>query len=105
MKEKTSSGSSGLHFGHLKTCTYSSFLSEFESSISHVPYVTGYSPQEWQMGINVMIKKKAMVDLVHKLCTIVLTEADFNFNNKFLGKTTLRHAEINNLLPREQYGS
>lgn len=105
MKERTSSGKSGLHFGHLKTCTYSSFLSEFESSIAHIPFITGYSPHDWQTGINVMIQKKAMVDLVHKLRTIVLTEADFNFNNKLLGKRTLRHAEVNNLLPKEQYGS
>jgi hypothetical protein len=45
------------------------------------------------------------VDLVTKVRTITLTEADFNFNNKLLGKTTLQHTEDNNLLAKEQYGS
>lgn len=34
----------------------------------------------------VMINTNAMVDLVTKLCTIVFTEADFNFNNKLFGQ-------------------
>ena len=46
-----------------------------------------------------------MVDLVTKLRTIVLTEADFNFNNKLLGKVTMDHAESHNLLAQEQYSS
>ena len=32
-------------------------------------------------------------------------EADFNFNNNTLGKESLLHAEANNLLAKEQYGS
>jgi hypothetical protein len=49
--------------------------------------------------------KKAKVDLVNKLRTTTLTEADFNFNNKFLGKHTIAHAEKHELLAKEQYGS
>ena len=106
MKEATSAGSiTGLHFGHLKACATDSFLSEFESSISHVPYATGYTPKSWQFGINVMLKKKAQVDLVTGLRTTVLTEADFNFNNKILGRQSLAHAEKNGLIAKEQYGS
>jgi hypothetical protein len=52
-----------------------------------------------------MIKKKEQLNLVSKLRTITLTEADFNFNNKVLGKQTLHHAKINNLIAKEQYGS
>ena len=105
MKEFTSAGKSGLHFGHLKVCALHTFLSNFESSLSHISFTTGYSPQVWRVGIMVMIHKKAMVDLVTKLHTIVLTEADFNFNNKLLGKLTMQHGEKNNLLAQEQYGS
>ena len=36
---------------------------------------------------------------------MVLTEAEWNFNNKVLGRMTLNHAEKHNLLPKEQYGS
>ena len=52
-----------------------------------------------------MIHKKAGVNLVTKLRTIALLEADFNFNNKILGRTTLKHAEDNELIAKEQYGS
>ena len=59
----------------------------------------------WQYGITVVIQKKIADDLITNLRTIVLTEADFNFNNKILGRTTLQHAERNNLIAKEQYGS
>ena len=52
-----------------------------------------------------MIHKKFHEDLVTKLRTIVLTEADFNFNNKVLESSTIYHAERHPLLPEEQYGS
>jgi hypothetical protein len=105
MKEQTSAGISGLHFGHLKSCASDNFLSEYESCVSHIPFATGYSPLLWQYGVNVMIRKKAQVDLVTGLRTVVLTEADFNFNNKVLGKMTLNHAEMTGALAKEQYGS
>ena len=52
-----------------------------------------------------MLEKKRKGNHVSKLRTICLLEADFNFNNKKLGRDILRCAEHNNLLPREQYGS
>ena len=59
MKEKTTSASkTGLHFGHLKACAQNSLLTEFESSIAHIPYVSGYTPQQWKEGTIVMIKKR-----------------------------------------------
>lgn len=105
MKEQTSSGISGLHFGHLKACAMNSFLANFEASYSNIPYVTGFSPLDWQKGVQIMIQKKNKDDLVTSLQTLVLLEADFNFNNKLLGKTTMQHAEKHNLIAKEQYGS
>jgi hypothetical protein len=105
MNEYTSSGISGIHFGHMKSCAFNDFISNFESSISHIPFATGYSPDDWKKGIDVMIQKKERINLVTKLRTITLTEADFNFNNKILGKETLQHAELNNMIAKEQYGS
>jgi hypothetical protein len=58
MKEYTSAGISGLHFGLMKACAMNEFTSQFESSLSHLPYLTGYSPNEWNFGVNIMIKKK-----------------------------------------------
>jgi hypothetical protein len=106
IKEQTSAASiSGVTFGHMKACAQDDFLAEFEAAMANLPYATGFSPDQWQKGITLMIRKKANVDLVNKLRTIVLTEPNFNYCNKVLGKTTLEHAEKNNLLPKEQYGS
>jgi hypothetical protein len=58
MKEKTSAGISGIHFGHMKSCAQDEFLSNFEASLAQVPYVTGQSPSSWQVGVNVMIQKR-----------------------------------------------
>ena len=106
MKEETSAASfTGIHFGHLKAASLDPTLADFEAAISHIPYATGYNPSQWKKSICCMIKKKADVDLVTKLRTIVLTEADFNFNNKKLGREGIQHAEKNNLIAKEQYGS
>ena len=75
------------------------------AAMANLPYATGFSPEQWQKGITLMIRKKANVDLVTKLCTIALKEADYNYCNKVLGKTSLEHPEGNNLLPKEKYGS
>ena len=91
--------------GHMKACAQDTFLAEFEATMANLPYTTGFSPEQWQKGITLMIWKKANVDLVTKLRIIVLKEADFNYCNKLFGKSTLEHAEKNNLLPKEQYGS
>jgi hypothetical protein len=105
MREQTSVGISGIHFGHLKSCARDKFLTEYKSCISHIPFATGYSSSSWQYGVNVMIRKKAQVDFVTGLRTVVLTETDFNFNNKILGQMTLQHAELTGALAKEQYRS
>ena len=105
MKERTSSGISGIHFGHMKACATSPWLSTLEATLAHIPYSTGLSPEKWKKSINVMLEKKRKGNHVSKLRTICLLEADFNFNNKKIGRDILRCAEHNNLLPREQYGS
>lgn len=106
MKESTSAASkTGLHFGHLKASASNTILSEFESSISHVPFWTGYVPEQWKEGIIIMIKKKIGLNTVQSLRSVVLTEADFNFNNKILGRRAIQHAEDINDIAQEQYGS
>ncbi len=103
--EQTSAGISGTHFGHMKACADHPRLAEMEASFAHIPYMSGFSPTLWQYGVIVMIRKKANSDLLTHLRSVVLTEAEWNFNNKVLGKTTLEHAEKYKLLPKEQYGS
>ena len=105
MNESTSAGISGLHFGHLKTCAEDNLLSHFESSVSNIPYSTGYSPKSWQESIIVMIKKRSQSHKIEDQRSIVLMEADFNYNNKLLGKRTMLQAELQNSIAKEQYGS
>ena len=38
MKERTSSGVSGVHFGQMKACAQSPFISDFEATMAHIPY-------------------------------------------------------------------
>ena len=86
MRETISAASiSGIHFGHLKASSLNLSLSEFEAAIANVTYSTGYQPIQWKESIICIIKKRANADLVTKLRMIILTEADFNFNNKKLG--------------------
>ena len=58
MSEYTTSGLSGIHFGHHKACATSTFLSNFESSMCEIPYRTGYSPRRYKQSVNAMLLKK-----------------------------------------------
>ena len=52
-----------------------------------------------------MIKKREGLNNIKKLHSIVLTESDFDFNNKILGRRAIQHAEDIQGLAPEQYGS
>ena len=106
MNDTTSSASlTGLHFGHLKASSTDEFLVNFESSLSQISFSSGSVPDSWTNSVICMIKKKSQVEHISGLRSILLTEADFNFNNKLLGKTSMEIAEEKNLIAPEQYGS
>ena len=85
-KEYTSSGPSGLNFGHFKAGARHPEIAEFEAIMTSIPYETGLSPARWQRGTNVMLEKKKGNFNVDKLRAILLYEADFNQNNKYIGR-------------------
>ena len=66
IKEKTSTGISGIHFGYMKAYLNNRDLENFEATISHILYCTGYSPKEWKNIINTMIEKKEK-----KICLVI----------------------------------
>ena len=105
MDEFTSSGPSGLHFGHFIANSYSPLLGAVDAALARIPTETGYLPLRWQQGLNVMLEKKPGVTKVSKLRTILLYEADYNHNNKLMGRAMMGYAEANQLLAPEQYGS
>jgi hypothetical protein len=62
-------------------------------AMAHIPYASEYSPERWQKGINVMLEKKKGNFRVDKLRAILLYEANFNRNNKKLGRDVMYTAE------------
>ena len=88
-----SASKTDLHFGHIKACASNTLLTAFESSIAHIPYVSGYTSQQWKEGAILMIKKRAGLNNIKSLRSIVLTESDYNFNNKISGRWAIQHAE------------
>jgi hypothetical protein len=103
MKEKTSSRT--LHFGHFKTGVQNEDLLSLHYNMAELPFRTGYSPTRWQHATQLMILKKLGLIDVEKLRTLVLYEADFNHNNKFLGKSMMEHMQKHNFLAKEQYSA
>ena len=101
MKEKTSSRR--LHFGHFKACSKHEHVTAINYVMAEVPFQSGYSPSRWKNATDVMILKKAGLYDVDKLRTIVLYEADFNHNNKWLGKSMMETACKYNKVATEQY--
>ena len=61
--------------------------------LAEIPFRTGYSPVSWQEATQLMILKKLGLIDVERLRTLVLYEADFNHNNKFLGKSMMEHMQ------------
>ena len=80
-------------------------IATVHTSFANILYLTGYSPLRWQYGINAIIPKEEGNFRVDRLRTFLLYEADFNFNNKILGRRMMQNAESEDLLALEQYGS
>jgi endonuclease/exonuclease/phosphatase family metal-dependent hydrolase len=104
-KEQTASGPSGIHFGHFIAACRHSKLKTLECAMANFPMKTGYSPVRWQRGVEVMLLKQFNNFHVNKLRAILLFEADFNFNNKRIGRSLMWKAEDEQWLAPEQYGS
>jgi hypothetical protein len=80
-------------------------LAIVEAQMANFSLLTGYSPRRWQTGIEVMLLKQKDNFHVGKLRATLLFEADFNFNNKRIGRALMWNAEDNKWLAPEQYGS
>jgi len=60
-------------------------MAKINRLMATIPMITGCSPDRWKKTLNVMLEKMAGNCLVEKLRIIMLFEADFNNNNKWLG--------------------
>ena len=101
VKERTTSGD--LHFGHFKASVDSSKIGQLQYQMSILPMQAGFSPERWKQGTDVMILKAPEVYFLDKLRTIVLYEADFNHENRRLGKDAMQSALDSDLIAAEQF--
>ena len=104
-REHTSSGMSGLHFGHFKADLEHEKTLQINHQLLQIAVILGYSMLRWQRAVDVMIPKKANSKKVEKLRVICLMEADFNYMNKWMGKITMQRAESCQTIAAEQFGS
>ncbi len=103
--ETTASEPRGLHNGHYKAGAESELVSQFDAALRNIPYHTGYAPQTWCNITDLAIEKARGVFLAHKMRTIQLMAAEYNTNNKQLGRDMMHHAESCKVLPEEHGGS
>jgi len=64
-----------------------------------------FLPAQWHKGLNVVSEKSPSNYNVEKLWIILLFEADFNGNNKWLGRAVMFNAEAAGMVADKQYGS
>ena len=103
-KERTASAPSPVNFSVLKAGAFSDIISTLDATMTEIPMISGYSPRRWRTATDTVLVKKPGVFLAHKLRTIVLFQADFNYLNKYVGKEMLKSAEDFGHLAQEQYG-
>jgi Reverse transcriptase (RNA-dependent DNA polymerase) len=89
-------------------------LSEIDYQLASIPLLTGHSPIHWQQGMNAWLLKKPEEFRISKMRTILLYDAAFNQNNKWIGRASMRHAErlqtegtspVRQAMAPEQFGS
>ena len=85
--ERTSSSMRiGTHFGHWKAGYCHDDIAVIHTALANIPFTSGYSPRRWQFGVNSILTKEPGNFKINRLRTILLYEADYNFNNKILGR-------------------
>jgi hypothetical protein len=105
VRERTSAGISGLTIPQMKAHIRDDYNVQVDTLFARIPYHYGFTPERWRNGIDVMLEKKKGVYNIDKLRAILLYEADFNQNNKKLGRQMLAMAEQYDAIAPEQFGS
>jgi hypothetical protein len=80
-------------------------LNTIDTLLHQLPYRFGFSLEAWQQITDVEILKKAEVYDVELMQTIQLMHAEFNMNNKKLGRDVMSFAELCKVLSAERFGS
>lgn len=101
----TGSNSRGLSYSHYKIAASDDAIAEVDALLRGIPYEKGFSPIMWRKVIDFQLLKKEGVFEVDLMRMIQLYMADFNVNNKRLGREVVAHAEEIGYLPEELTGS
>jgi len=104
-RETTASSPLTIHFGHYIAGVANEVVGKLNLILANMRLASGTAPTQWKKMLNIMPEKLAGNDNMEKLRIIMLFEADFNHNNKWLGRVTMQSAEAQKLLAPEQYGS
>jgi len=104
-QETTASSPSSIHFRHYIAGVADDIIGKLNAILANVQLLSGMAPEEWKQMVNVMLEKLAGNNNVEKLQIIMLFEADFNNNNKWFGRVTMKLAEEYDVIAPEQYGS
>ena len=95
---------SKIHFGHFHTTVASSKIMIFLAKKISIVAKSGCPPEQWDVGLQVMLEKIAGVALVSKLRLILLMEGDQNYFNKWaFGDEALSTLVETGYLLNEQY--
>jgi hypothetical protein len=95
----------GLHNGHYIAGANSTLISQFNASLRHIPYFTGYTPTTWCNITDLAIEKEKVNFLAEKMRTIQLMSSKFNTNNKQLGGDMMNHGKACQIFPEEHGGN
>jgi len=104
-RETTASSPSGIHFGHYIAAMTNVTVAKLNAILVNLALLSSRALERWKKALNMMLEKLAGNDNVEKLCIIMLFKADFNNNNKWIGKQVMLTVEKHGLLALEQYGS
>jgi hypothetical protein len=106
MKRKLASAEHlGLPMDHYAVGGQDKLLKDINTLLRQLPYQFGFSPEAWQIIMDVEILKKAGIYEVELMRTIQLMHTKFNMNNKKLGQDMMSFAELCRAQSGEQFGS
>jgi hypothetical protein len=102
VKEFTSLLMSGVHYEHCKAVIQDALSTEILAQQLALIARSGIPPENWSIGLQVMLEKIAGVCLVEKLQAIQLYEADFNCYNQFIfGGQAMQTLTSSGYIPEE----
>jgi hypothetical protein len=100
----TSSSMTSVHYGHYKVVIQDELISEVLALQLTVVARSGISPENWSVGLQVMLEKIAGVCLVKKLCAIQLYDAAFNCFSQFIfGQNAMQTLTDSGYIPEELF--